>query len=341
VCKKVKIAKWLAALALATAPGAIMAARSAPVPSERSEAVFLSWFGERPAFSPDGKRIAFVDKEFGDAFEIEIETRKLRNLTGHLPHQGIVRVQYLPNGDYLLIAPRIHVGPETRFKGTLLWVLDRGLERGLMPLDQLVMEGVAVSTRENRIAYAEFPGNNPGNELFTADIIYEGGTPRLANKRRIPREANCVGEPQDFRRADREVTFTCYSQSKDRGNQAGVYGVDIASGRITRYRDVPDEYNEVEGISPDGSWTTVECGERITPSTPRVAICKLELTRDGFFGVLMKGSPTNPTLKANNPVISPDGRWMAFSSSDFAYAPTQPGARSDGILLLDLAGTPQ
>ena len=38
----------------------------------------LTGFGERAAWSPDGKRIAFMSKSFGDAFEIDLETRMIR-----------------------------------------------------------------------------------------------------------------------------------------------------------------------------------------------------------------------------------------------------------------------
>jgi hypothetical protein len=45
-------------------------------------------YGERPYWSPDGKRIAFVESNYGDICEIDIETREVRNLTrdlGDLP----------------------------------------------------------------------------------------------------------------------------------------------------------------------------------------------------------------------------------------------------------------
>jgi hypothetical protein len=338
---KAKVRIWVLASAFAaiTALPALGAPPKGAAPRQWDEASYLSWFGERPAFSPDGKRVAFVGKQFGDAYEVDIATRKVRSLTGHLPHQGIVRVQYLPNGDFLITAPRVYIGPETRFKGTALWVLDRNLQHGLMPLDQLVMEGVAVSSRANRIAFTEFPGANSGTEFYTADVVYEGGVPRLANKRRIVRDVGCMGETQDFRNADREVIFTCYARRQEgQGAQAGVYGVDIASGKVTKYRDRENEYNEVEGIAPDGSWTAVECAGRISKGVPPLDICRLELAPGGSYSVLFKGTQPNSTRKANNPVISPDGKWMAISSSDAAYSVDPHNAgRGDGILLLRLA----
>ena len=48
----------------------------------------LTWFGERPSWSPDGKRIAFMAKSFGDAFEIDVETRQIKLLT-HFPNNAI------------------------------------------------------------------------------------------------------------------------------------------------------------------------------------------------------------------------------------------------------------
>ena len=65
-------------------------------------------FGERPAWSPDGKRIAFIGKSFGDAYEIDVDTKLVRMLTGRFAHAGFLRVQFLPNGDYLLIGARLH-----------------------------------------------------------------------------------------------------------------------------------------------------------------------------------------------------------------------------------------
>src|SRR6266568_1544399 len=65
----------------------------------------LTWFGERADWSHDGKKILFLSKTFGDAMEIDLESRIIRNLTAHYPHHGYMRALYLSNGDILLSGP--------------------------------------------------------------------------------------------------------------------------------------------------------------------------------------------------------------------------------------------
>src|SRR6185503_18107624 len=91
--------------------------------------------------------------------------------------------------------------------------------------------------------------------LYMADIVREGALPRLINKKEIMRAKapECTLEAQDFRKNDNELIYTCY-----RSPFADVFGVDLASGTVTTYRKLAGEYNEVEGISPDGQWTLVE-----------------------------------------------------------------------------------
>ena len=61
-------------------------------------------YGERPYWSPDGSKIAFIENNYGDICEMDFATRKVRNLTKGLgEHHSFLRVLYLPNGDFLLI----------------------------------------------------------------------------------------------------------------------------------------------------------------------------------------------------------------------------------------------
>src|ERR1700741_4368379 len=65
----------------------------------------VTWFGERADWSHDGGKILFLSKTFGDALEIDLTTKRIRNLTAHFPHRGFTRALYLANGDILLSGP--------------------------------------------------------------------------------------------------------------------------------------------------------------------------------------------------------------------------------------------
>ena len=43
----------------------------------------ITQFGQRADWSHDGKRILFIEKTFGDVYEVEIETKIIRPKTHH------------------------------------------------------------------------------------------------------------------------------------------------------------------------------------------------------------------------------------------------------------------
>ena len=92
----------------------------------------LTHFGERPDWSPDGKRLLFLEKMYGDVFEIELATGVIRPLTHHYFHNGYTRALYLANGDILLSGSKAF-NPEaphdSRFRTPELWVLNKSLDK--------------------------------------------------------------------------------------------------------------------------------------------------------------------------------------------------------------------
>jgi hypothetical protein len=281
----------------------------------------LTSFGERASWSPDGRRLAFMAKSFGDAFELDLETRAVRLLT-HYPHAGFLRVQYLPNGDYFLIGARTFTDIRTtRGRDQEMWVLPRGFTPGdhAIPLDHKISEGVAISRLSARIAWSNTRGQYPDllgdgeSVIYTADIVSRDGRPALVNKREVIRAKapECTLEAQDFRRNDAELVYTCY-----RGPFADVFGIELATGRVTTYLSVPGEYNEVEGIFPDGEHTLVESsrGQKQQDSS-HTDIWKLRLVPGGADFVRMTRWGEFDGFKASNPVVAPDGRSFAFQSA--------------------------
>jgi Tol biopolymer transport system component len=297
-----------------------------------------TYFGERASWSPDGRRIAFMEKSFGDAYEIELATKAIRLLT-HYPHPGFLRVQYLPNGDYFLIGARTFTDIQTtRSRDQEMWILKHDFKPGdhAVPLGHKISEGVAISRTSMKIAWSnthgQYPDELPQGEsvIYTADIVDEGGAPKLANKKEVirARAPECTLEAQDFRNDDRELIYTCY-----RSPYADVLGVDLASGRVTVYRKIPDEYNEVEGIFPDGRYTLVESSrEQTQQNSNYIDIWKLRLEPNSqdFTRVTHWGEYAG--YKASNPVVSPDGRRIAFQSA----RSKDPAGVGYGIFVMDV-----
>jgi hypothetical protein len=320
-----------ACLVLAIASPALAAGDAQPtgqIPGVE-QAEMLVPFGGRVNFSPDGRKIVFVGKTYGDAYELDLATRRLRNLTRGFPHQGIMRIQYLPDGNFLVTAPRIHSGPNSRAQ-LELWVLDKRLVRGLQPLGERVFEGVAVSRRRNLIAWTTIePSLGPKEnwqlafmrptKRYAAEIFTRSGAPRIVNKREImaslPSECSFI-EPQDFRANDTEMVYSCMGMTASGGLQISVMGNRFADNSNTTYYRKPGEYDEVEGIAPDGSWATVECGKQDKPGLPELDVCKLELREGGELSVLMRGRTPGSTSDISNPVVSPDAKWLVFQRSD-------------------------
>lgn len=293
------------------------------------QAELLSAFGGRTAISPDGKRIAFVGRTYGDAYELDLATRRVRNLTAGIPHQGVMRIQYLPSGDFLVTAPRRNSGANSRAQ-LEMWVLEKSLTQGLQPLDERVFEGIAVSRHRNLIAWTSIePALKPTDpwqtafvrptKRYVAEISKTGGSWRISNKREIlptlPEPCTFI-EPQDFRDGDREVVYSCMGAIARGDFTISVMGTDIRSGATRTYINDRGGYNEVEGLAPDGRWAAVECGKQDKPGLPPLDICRLELDGSGTMRLLVRGRVPGTTIDISNPVISPDGRWMIFQRSD-------------------------
>ncbi len=310
-------------LAVFTAALAALAAQDqksgSPEEHLPSNVTHLTAFGERASWSPDGRRIAFMSKSFGDAFVVDVSTKAIRLLT-HYPNAGYLRVQYLPNGDFFLIGARTFTDIRTtRSRDQEMWVLRADGKGQPLPLDHKISEGVAISRKTAKIAWSNTRGQYPDllgegeSAIYTADIVEESGQPKLANKKEVIRAKapECTLEAQDFRKNDTELIYTCY-----RSPFADVFGIDLNTGRVTTYRKIADEYNEVEGIFPDGAHTLVESSrEQAKHDSNHIDIWKLKLEPNSTDYVRMTRWGDYPGYKASNPVVSPDGRTIAFQSA--------------------------
>jgi len=279
----------------------------------------VTWFGERADWSHDGKRILFLEKTFGNVFEIEVATKIIRPVTLHYPHYGYTRALYLSDGNILLSGPDAF---DPRHPGDartqcILSVLEKSLSKPAVALGTKCSEGPAVSRKRMHIGWthvsAQYPDKLPAgvSQMWEGDIVYENGTPKLANEKLIIDSRDlpfkCTMETQNFRPPEEhELTFSAYGyQGTD------VCGVDLITKKVVNYSQAPGQYDEPEGIYPDGQYTLVECDRQNHKGPGYVDLWKLKLDGSGQTERLTFFSDF-PGYKASNPVVSDDGRFIAF-----------------------------
>jgi hypothetical protein len=299
----------------------------------------LTHFGERADISPDNQQIAFMAKSFGDAMMIDLKSRIIRCLTCGMPGAAFLRVMHLNTGDYILIGPDhfedIHI---SRTRDNELWFMKK--EPGSKPVKfgEKMSEGMAISKRSLRVAYSQVHAQTPdlpdgASRLIVAEVDLTGETPKLINKKTVyeSKDRGCTIEAQDFYDNDQKMTFTCYEPS----GLASAMGIDLKTGAVVNFSKAPGTYNEVEGIFPDGQYACVEADRQVEQlggkrGSGNIDIWKLKLDGTGKDFVRLTHFNDFEGGKSSNPVISTDGRFMAFQTAKN----TDPAGVGYGIVVL-------
>lgn len=292
-----------------------------PLESLPAGAQALTHFGERADFSPDNSEVAFMAKSFGDAFTINLKTRVIRCLTCGIPGAAFLRVMHLANGDYLLIGPeRFSDIGRSRHADNELWHLGRKAGSRPVKLGLKMSEGAAISKKAMTIAVAQTSAQNPelpkgSSRIIVADVDLSGSAPSLRNQRTVQTSPSnaCTLEAQDFFDKDTKLTYSCYEPQ----GKASVWTLDLASGKAVNQTAAIGGYNEVEGIFPDGRYTLVESDRQAVlnnwPGLFRnIDIWKLRLDGTGKDFTRVTRFNDCEGWKASNPVVSTDGRAIAF-----------------------------
>jgi hypothetical protein len=313
--------KALLVLMLVVTPLYAQRKPSSPLDALPKNMEVLTHFGERADISPDNKRVAFMDKSFGDAFVIDLKTRVIRCLTCSIPGAAFLRVMHFSNGDYLLIGPAkftdIH---SSRDADNQLWYLSQKPGSKPIALGNKMSEGAALSKKSLKISFSELPAQFPdipkgSSRLEVAELDLSTGTPRLINKKTVyeSHDNSCTLEAQDFYDNDTKMTFTCYEPN----HLASSMGIDLKTGKVVNFSKAPGTYNECEGIFPDGKYTCVEGDRQVDKlggdhGPHNIDIWKLRLDGTGKDFVRLTHFNDYEGWKASNPVVATDGKFMAF-----------------------------
>ena len=330
--------KVLLLVAVLALPSAAQRKSGSQLDSLPSNIEILTHFGERADISPDNRRVAFMAKSFGDAMVVDLDSRVIRCLTCNVPAAAFLRVMHLVSGDYILIGPEHFQDIRTsRTRDNELWFL--GKEAGSKPvrLDQKMSEGAAISKKSLKIAFSQTHEQaddlpDGASRLIVADLDLAQRPAKLINKKTVyeSKDRSCVLEAQDFYDNDTKMTFTCYEPK----GLASVMGIDLKTGQVTNFSKAPGTYNEVEGIFPDGQYTCVEGDRQVEQlggrrGSANIDIWKLKLDGTGKDFVRLTHFNDYEGGKASNPVVSTDGRFMAFQTA----RTSDPAGVGYGILL--------
>ena len=159
-----------------------------------------------------------MDKSFGDAFVLVVQTRIIHCLTCNVHGAAFLRVMHLVTGDYILIGPD-HF-EDIRISHTRdneLWFLSK--EPGSKPvkMNMKLSEGSAISKKSMKVSYSVLPPQDSSlapeaSRMEVAEVSISGGQARLINRRVVyeSKDAGCKLESQDFYDNDTKMTFTCY-----------------------------------------------------------------------------------------------------------------------------------
>jgi hypothetical protein len=314
-------AAFLLAALLLLAPATAKRRTDSPLDHLPPNVEVLTRFGERADISPDDRRVAFMAKSFGDAFVIDLATREIRCLTCNVPGAAFLRVMHLASGDYVLIGPdHFEDVQRSRARDNELWFLSQRPGSRPVKLGRKMSEGAAVAKRSTKIAYAvghpqdaSIPEGH--TRLVVADLDPTGEKPALEREHVVLTSdgPDCYLEAQDFFEEDRELTYSCYEPE----GKASVWTIDLATGERVNQTASIGFYNEPEGIFPDGRYACVESDHQSRaygdPAGFRnIDIWKLRLDGTGKSFTRLTTFNDHEGWKASNPVVSRNGRFMAF-----------------------------
>jgi hypothetical protein len=110
-------------------------------------------------------------------------------------------------------------------------------------------------------------------------------------------------------------------------------GLNYETGELINYSRSPENYDEPEGIFPDGEYTLVECSRHNDLNTGRhIDLWKLKLDADNPTWERITYFNESQIYKATNPVVSDDGRYIAFTVA----GSNEVAGIGHGIYVLDL-----
>ena len=276
----------------------------------------LTEFGGRPRWNSDGTKLAFVEGEYAEAYELDVASGEVACITCDFSHQGIYRIYYMNNDDYLILSTPLFVqNTLNRFLVNAIYWMPADRSQPPEYLGEEHFEGVAVSRSSRTIAWFTSVLNNARpSELILAEISEQG---ELKNKRtvRLPfwgLDPWLPFEAQDLFAHDAGLIFSHYSIPTQ------TYSYNFYTGELIN-QTRSSAHEEPEGLFPDNTHAAMEGDRHIfAPDAPdydqsiRSDVYMLRLDGTGRTAYRLTHEADLPQRWANNPNVSADGCSVAY-----------------------------
>ncbi|HET8946624.1 MAG TPA: protein kinase [Candidatus Polarisedimenticolia bacterium] len=238
-----------------------------------------------PAFSPDGRRIAFTSDRLGpmDVWILDRDTGRQNRL--RLPGQALASMspQWLPDGRRLILLRAFELGVLAVWKVAV----DGSEAEELLERSKAATIDLAVSNDGKRLAFS-----------FRRDGFLQIDLLDLATKERRPLTTSASDKyVEDWSPDGRFIAYSC-----NEGGTLQTWRVDVATGREERLTSGTERMRHAS-YGPDGSLY-------VQPSHRNVG----RIPGAGGPFVPVTAFPES-SLFMEEPIVSPDGRFLAYSRS--------------------------